>query len=148
MARVYVGLGTNLGDRHENLSKAIDLLSHSGKNSIIKKSSVKETDPVDYLDQPAFLNQIILIDTLLQPEDLLKYLNKIEIQIGRNKIIPKGPRIIDLDILLYDRLIYNTEKLTIPHREIKNRPFIVEHLVELDEEIVDPLTGLKYKDFV
>jgi len=148
MATVYVGLGTNLGDRQENLSKAIDLISTSWKITIIKKSSVKETDPVDYLDQPAFLNQIILIDTSLQPEELLKYLNKIETDMGREKIIPRGPRIIDLDILLYDSLIYNTEKITIPHPEIKKRLFIVEHLVELDKEIVDPLTGLKYSDVI
>ena len=148
MAKVYIGLGTNLGNKYKNISDAINHISASEKISIIKKSSIKETDPVDYLDQPVFLNQIILIETTIEPEELLQLLNKIEVQMGREKTIPKGPRIIDLDILLYNDLIYNSEKLTIPHQEIKNRDFILEHLVELDDKLVDPITHDQYKKFL
>lgn len=147
MSLVYIGLGSNLGDKRANLAKARDELLNIVHVEILKESIIEETEPVDYLDQPAFLNQIILIKTELNPENLLKMLKSIEKRLGRKKTIPKGPRIIDLDILLYDDLVFKSHRLTIPHPEIKNRIFILKQLVEINPSLLDPLTGNCYADF-
>ncbi len=146
MPLVCIGLGSNLGDRNSNIANARDELLNTGEIEIVKGSGIEETEPVDYLNQPLFLNQIILIKTELPPKILLKVLQKIEKKLGRTKTIPKGPRIIDLDILLYDDIIFNSRKLTIPHPEIKKRRFILKHLIEIEPCLADPLTGLLYSD--
>ncbi len=144
MSSVFIGLGSNLGEREENLKTAIHKLSLHPEIDIMKKSSIKETVPVDYLDQPLFLNQIVEIRTALGPHDLLKFLKKTESDMGRTFIVSKGPRLIDLDILIYDKIILDSRDLCIPHREIKNRDFIMEHLVELCPYLTDPATGEFY----
>jgi 2-amino-4-hydroxy-6-hydroxymethyldihydropteridine diphosphokinase len=148
MAIVYIGLGSNLGDRKKNLSDAIQHLASGCPVTILDKSSIIETDPVDYLDQPRFLNQVIVVETSLAPRDLLRELKQAEADLGRTKSFSKGPRTIDLDILLYDDIILNTDDLKIPHPEIKNRKFILRHLVELDPELKDPATGKKYRELL
>lgn len=146
MAIAYIGLGSNLGDRRKNLTDAIQHLASRCPATILDKSSIIETDPVDYLDQPRFLNQVIVIKTSLTPHDLLRELKQAEEDLGRIKSIPKGPRTIDLDILLYDDIMLKTDDLTIPHPEIKNRKFILQHLIELDPDLKDPATGRKYRE--
>jgi dihydroneopterin aldolase/2-amino-4-hydroxy-6-hydroxymethyldihydropteridine diphosphokinase len=146
MAIVYIGLGSNMGDREKNLADAVSRLSSLPFITFLKQSSVLETEPVDYLEQPRFLNKIIVIETTLAPRELLNRTGKIEIELGRRKTVPKGPRTIDLDILLYDDIILQTADLTIPHPEIKNRKFILQHLVELDPDLTDPITKQKYRD--
>lgn len=147
MARVYIGLGTNLGDRPANIKNAgLELIKHKDID-IIKESSIEETDPVDFIDQPKFLNQVILIKTVAAPTALLHLLKKIEKKLGRKTTFAKGPRLIDLDILLYDDIILKTGDLTIPHPEIQNRKFIVKHLIEIDPDIKDPVTGERYDTF-
>jgi 2-amino-4-hydroxy-6-hydroxymethyldihydropteridine diphosphokinase len=146
MAIAYIGLGSNLGDREKNIKEAITRLASSLPAVILKKSSIIETEPVDFKNQPRFLNQVIMIETPLAPHDLLHRLQQAETDLGRVKSFPKGPRSIDLDILLYDCVIMKTDDLTIPHPEIKNREFIMKHLIELDPDIIDPLTGKKYRD--
>lgn len=146
MALVFIGLGSNLGDRLINIKNACKELLQNSNIFLVKSSSIEETDPVDYLDQQPFLNQIILVKTNILPDKLLKELKSIEISMGRKKTILKGPRIIDLDILLYDNTIQNTRELTIPHPEIKNRLFILKHLLELDPALTDPASGLLYRD--
>lgn len=148
MALVYIGLGSNLGDRRVNIAKACEELINTGDIELLKESSIEETDPVDYLNQPLFLNQIIIIKTELYPEKILKVVKLIEKKLGRKKTILKGPRIIDLDILLYDNIIYNSRNLIIPHSEIKNRTFILKHLVEINPSLIDPLTGISYADIL
>ena len=148
MATVYIGLGTNMGNRENNLSNALDYLENDSNIHNIKTSSIKETMPVDYLNQPHFLNQVICIETGYSPRELLVSLKSIEDEMGRKKEIPKGPRIIDLDILLYDDLILDTDDLKIPHLEIHNRNFILEHLIELSPELEDPRSKKMYKDLV
>ncbi len=147
MAHVFIGLGSNLGDRQVNLAEACRLLLSIKGISLLKKSSIEETKPVDFLEQPDFLNQIIQIKTLIDPLELLNITKKIENGLGRVKTIPKGPRIIDLDILLYDDLIMNSPELTIPHPQIKNRKFILKHLIEIDPELADPVTGILYRKY-
>jgi 2-amino-4-hydroxy-6-hydroxymethyldihydropteridine diphosphokinase len=146
MAIAYIGLGSNLGDREKHLANAIQHLLSRCPATILDKSSIIETDPVDYLDQPPFLNQVIVIETSLAPHDLLLTLKQAEADLGRTKSFPKGPRTIDLDILLYDDIMLKTDDLTIPHPEIKNRKFILQHLIELDPDLLDPTTGRKYRE--
>ncbi|MBP7735262.1 MAG: 2-amino-4-hydroxy-6-hydroxymethyldihydropteridine diphosphokinase [Spirochaetes bacterium] len=148
MAIVYIGLGSNLGDREKNLKDAINALVSRPSMKLLKQSSILQTEPVDYLDQPLFLNMIIVVETDLTPHELLKTTGTIELEMGRQKTIPKGPRTIDLDILLYDDIILKTAELTIPHPEIKNRQFIMRHLVELDPVLADPATKQRYRDIV
>lgn len=145
MAIVYIGLGSNLGDRGKNLADAVRSLSSRPFITLLKQSSILETEPVDYLDQPRFLNTIVIVDTCVAPRELLTITKEIEVELGRQKSVPKGPRIIDLDILLYDDIIINESDLTIPHPEIKNRRFIIQHLIELNPELRDPITGDPYQ---
>jgi 2-amino-4-hydroxy-6-hydroxymethyldihydropteridine diphosphokinase len=145
MAIVYIGLGSNLGNREKHLTNAIQYLASHFPVTILNKSLIVETDPVDYLDQPRFLNQVIVIETSLTPHDLLSELKQAEADLGRTKSFPKGPRTIDLDILLYDDIMLKTDDLTIPPPDIKNRKFIIHHLIELDPELMDPETGKKYR---
>lgn len=146
MARVFIGLGSNLGAREENLGRARDLLSAAGDIILLEKSTVEETKPVEYLDQPDFLNQILLAESDLQPREILDVLQKIEYDMGRVRAVPKGPRVIDLDLLIYDDLVYSDDALTLPHPGIVNRPFVLKHLLELDGDLADPVTGRKYRE--
>jgi len=148
MIQAYIGLGTNLGDRYKNLESARKKLNSYYEINIVKAGSIKKTEPVDYTDQPDFLNQMIQIETDLKPELLLHKLKKIEKEMGRQNKIPKGPRIIDLDIIFYDNLILKTKNLTIPHSEFKNRAFIIESLIELDPDIKDPVSGTELKSML
>jgi 2-amino-4-hydroxy-6-hydroxymethyldihydropteridine diphosphokinase len=148
MALAYLGLGSNLGDREANLAAAEARIASVPGVRVVKKSSIAETDPVDYLDQPRFLNRVVVIETTMAPLDLLAELKRAEEELGRVRSVPKGPRSIDLDILLYDGAIIATAVLTIPHPEIKNRPFVLRHLVEVAPDLADPLTGTRYRDLV
>lgn len=146
MSIVYIGLGSNMGDRREYLSTAaVNILDRTGA-SLIAESSVKETKAVDFEDQPDFLNQIVKIQTDLKALDLLKLLKEIEADMGRVYRFSKGPREIDLDILLYDNLIINESILKVPHPEILKRDFVLEHLIEIDPELSDPVSKKKYSE--
>lgn len=144
MPLVYIGLGSNIGGRREYLASAIRMIKEKLSPDLLSESSVIETKAVDYTEQPDFLNQVISIKTQIPPETLLETLKEIEKTLGRVKRFDKGPREIDLDILLYDDLVMNNSSLVIPHPEIRNREFIIEHLVELNPELRDPVTGVKY----
>lgn len=148
MARAFIGLGSNMGDREANLENAAARVASIPGVTVLRKSSIAETEPVDYRDQPRFLNRIIIIETSLAPRDLLAVLQRCETELGREKSFPKGPRSIDLDILLYDDILLATAELTIPHPEIRNRPFILVHLVELEPELADPATGMPYREML
>jgi 2-amino-4-hydroxy-6-hydroxymethyldihydropteridine diphosphokinase len=143
MHRVFIGIGSNLGLRRANLEAAARRLEAAGV-AVTALSSILETVPVDYLRQGDFLNQMALVETNLAPEELLEKLKVIETEMGRQKTLPKGPRLIDLDIILYDDLICSGDELTIPHPERLNRFFIIQHLAELDPELRDPVTGELY----
>ncbi|MBN2158698.1 MAG: 2-amino-4-hydroxy-6-hydroxymethyldihydropteridine diphosphokinase [Spirochaetes bacterium] len=146
MSTAYIGIGSNLGDRGKNLEEALRHLLTLGNIRILAKSSVMETEPVDFTDQPRFLNQVIRVETELPPHDLLNLLKQAETALGREKTFPKGPRTIDLDILLYDNRVINAADLIIPHPEIHNRNFVIKHLLELDPDLHDPVTGRKYTE--
>lgn len=145
MAVVYIGLGSNVGDRWGYLREAVKRISRRC-GDVIASSSIRETKAVDYTDQPDFMNQVIKIGTDLSPDELLIALKEIESEIGRIYRFDKGPREIDLDILLYDNIILNKDDLTIPHRGITKRIFVLEHLIELDPLLADPVTGVRYAE--
>ena len=147
MALVYIGIGSNLGDRYSNIENAKEILIISCPAEILSESEIEETEPVDLLEQPKFLNQIILIETDKEPLALLKILQQIELKIGPRKTVPKGPRVIDLDILLYNDIILNLPDLTIPHPEIKNRSFVLKHLTDIAPDLIDPITGIPYRKY-
>jgi len=136
---IYLSLGSNLGDRAHYLHEAISQLAPKVK--IITLSSVYETEPWGYADQPIFLNQVIKANTSLEPAELLAFLKEIEVSIGRQDTFRFGPRLIDLDILFYDDLILNTPKLTIPHPRIPERAFVLIPLAEIDPEMRHPVLG-------
>jgi 2-amino-4-hydroxy-6-hydroxymethyldihydropteridine diphosphokinase len=145
MIKAYLGLGTNLGDRYKNLYFAREYIKDE-EIRIEDESRIDETDPVDFLNQPKFLNQVILVATALSPHDLLNVLKKIELTMGRIPAIDKGPRLIDIDILLYNNDIINDEVLIIPHPAIRKRDFVLKHLIELNPQLRDPVIGDLYRE--
>ena len=148
MALAYLGLGSNLGDRADNIRRAVRTLIEGYPITLVAESSVRETEPVEFLDQPLFLNQVIAIETSLQPDQLLAAAKRTEEDLGRTPTVPKGPRVIDIDILLYDDLVLTSESLTIPHPAILRRPFVIQHLVELAPDLIDPVSRRPYRTFL
>ncbi len=127
---VYLALGTNIGERQQNLREALRLLKESGVQ-ITRISSVYETEPVDYLDQPWFLNAVVEAQTALSAEALLANLRHIESQMGSKKPFAKGPRLIDLDFLLYGDETIATPDLQVPHPRMLQRNFVLAPLAEI-----------------
>lgn len=136
MIRVFLGIGTNLGDRERNLQAALAILSQ--KMVILKESSIYQTAPWGYLDQPAFLNQVIEAQTDLSPLNLLGFLKDTEKVLGRQANFRYGPRLIDLDILFYGNRIIQTPRLQIPHPRIAQRAFVLVPLAEIAPDFVHP----------
>ncbi|MBI2758042.1 MAG: 2-amino-4-hydroxy-6-hydroxymethyldihydropteridine diphosphokinase [Chloroflexi bacterium] len=137
MPTVYLALGTNLGDRLANLNTAIDLLSRS--TVLGQRSSIYETPPWGYTDQPAFLNMAVKCETDLDAESLLKRLKQVEVQVGREQSFRWGPRQIDIDILFYDDLVLESESLTIPHPRLHERAFVLVPLADIAPDYVHPV---------
>lgn len=126
---VYLALGTNLGDRRANLAAAVVQLQASMQ--IERISSLYETAPAYVADQPRFLNAALCATTTLAPEALLDALKQIERELGRTTGLRNGPRLIDLDLLLYDDLVLATARLTLPHPRLAERPFVLVPLAEI-----------------
>ncbi|NBU97227.1 MAG: 2-amino-4-hydroxy-6-hydroxymethyldihydropteridine diphosphokinase [Spirochaetia bacterium] len=130
---VFISAGSNIGERENYLKSAINLIQSIDKINLIKVSDFFETKALDVIDQPDFINLIIKISTQLLPTELLESLQEIEIKIGRQRRYDKGPREIDLDILIYEDYYSSTEKLTLPHHSLFTRPFIKEILFSMSE---------------
>lgn len=145
-ALVYLGLGTNQGNRVANLDLSVAALSP--KVAPIRLSKIYETPPWGYTDQPAFLNQVVEARTDLSPHELLVHLKDIEIQIGRKPTFRYGPRLIDLDILIYDDLILNTSTLVIPHPNMHERAFVLIPLAEIVPNFVHPALGITVSELL
>jgi 2-amino-4-hydroxy-6-hydroxymethyldihydropteridine diphosphokinase len=136
---VYIGLGSNLGDRAGNLQEARRRLETAGL-TITGASSIYETEPRDVTNQPWFLNQVVETETEFLPRQLMARLVRIEREMGRRRLVPKGPRTIDLDILLYGELTVRALGLEIPHPRLGERRFVLEPLAELAGELRHPRT--------
>jgi 2-amino-4-hydroxy-6-hydroxymethyldihydropteridine diphosphokinase len=152
MAIVYIGVGSNLGNRQENCLCAIELLQ---KREIIvtKRSSLYETEPWGVKDQPRFINMALETETGLEPEELLKILKGVERELGRPKAHEEesfkwGPRIIDLDILLFDNIILKTDNLEIPHPLMHERDFVLRPLCEIVPDIKHPILKLSMHELI
>uniref|UniRef100_A0A7C3MII4 2-amino-4-hydroxy-6-hydroxymethyldihydropteridine pyrophosphokinase n=1 Tax=Dictyoglomus thermophilum TaxID=14 RepID=A0A7C3MII4_DICTH len=145
MHKVFIALGSNLGDKRKNIEIAIEKIKEIGIN-ILKMSSIIETEPYGYKDQDSFLNAVCLVETNLDPFSLLKVLLKIEEELGRKRIFKWGPRNIDLDIIFYDDLIIETEELIIPHPDAHNRIFVMGPISELEPDFIHPVLKRKVLD--
>ena len=143
---VYLALGSNLGDRHENLKQAVASLTP--QMDVKAKSHVYETPPWGYEDQPRFLNQVLKTQTYLQPEQLLKHIKRLEVALGRKATFPNGPREIDIDVLMYDELVLNTSILTLPHPHMHERGFVLLPMMDIAPDLVHPLSGKSVREML
>ena len=143
---VYLGLGSNLGDRAANLRNALRRLSHLARPEEV--SSLYETAPVGEEEQPLFYNAVCRIVTALEPEALLRHLKEIEFAIGRSPGPRWGPRIIDLDILLYSDWVLEQEDLVIPHPLLAERAFVLIPLAELAPDLAHPVLGKPLRELL
>lgn len=148
--RVFLGLGSNIGGRKANCLQAVDKLKDTAGLSIIRQSSLYETSPWGVKTQPAFINMVIEAETTLAPEELLVRIKRIEREMGRERTIRWGPRLIDIDILLYDSRIINTTiktesqeilQLIIPHPLMDKREFVLKPMAEIAPDVVHPSSG-------
>ena len=148
MPRVYIGLGANVGDRRANLGRAVELLAADPGIDVIAVSSLRETDPVGYTEQPRFLNGALAAETSLPPRALLERLLEVERELGRHRTGPRhGPRTIDLDLLLYGDATIDEPGLTVPHPRLAERRFVLEPLAELERGLVLP-DGRRVRDLL
>lgn len=145
MFKVYLGLGSNLGDKKENIIQALNFLRDHPQIKIVQVSSLYKTEPVGYIQQDWFLNGVVKIETSLSPYKLLDYCQTIEAKLKRERLVRWGPRTIDIDILLYEGVTLEEEKLTIPHPRMTERAFVMIPLYEIDSDLI--INGLK-KDFL
>ena len=137
---IYLSVGSNLGDRAANLGRAIQALEAAGVR-VRKRSSTYETEPVDFLDQPWFLNCAIEAETSLSPAELLKNLQAIESGMASRRLLPRGPRIIDLDVLFYGSRVIHESGIEIPHPRLAERRFVLVPLAEIAPELRHPVLG-------
>ena len=135
----YLSLGSNLGDRERHLRGALALLDEPGLH-VLRVSSFYETEPMEAPAQSWFLNAVAEVETDLFPRQLLARIQKIERQLGRKRLTPKGPRTIDVDILLYGAAVIETVELQVPHPRMAGRRFVLEPLAELAPELRHPVT--------
>ncbi|TMQ53840.1 MAG: 2-amino-4-hydroxy-6-hydroxymethyldihydropteridine diphosphokinase [Candidatus Eisenbacteria bacterium] len=141
MSKVFVGVGSNLGDREFLIRKAVEAMRDLPRTLVVRVSSLYDTDPVGEVDQPAFLNAAVWLETTLEPRELLWQLLLIEKRMGRVRSQRWGPRPIDLDLLFYGEETVDEPDLKIPHPEAHRRAFVLLPLVELDPDFVHPTTG-------
>jgi 2-amino-4-hydroxy-6-hydroxymethyldihydropteridine diphosphokinase len=148
MAKVFLGLGSNLGDRIKNIRTALEILGNSKNMELVKVSSLYETSPMGVTDQPDFVNCVARLETDLDPHTLLDSIKSMETALGRKPNTHFRPRSIDIDILLYDQIDLESLDLVIPHTRLKSRRFALEPLLEIEPEASDPVSGKPYKDYL
>lgn len=137
--KVYLSLGSNMGDKRENLLEAIKRVGELENTEVVKSSTILETEPFGYIEQDNFLNACLEVKTLLTPQEFLSSILKIELDMGRVREIKWGPRVIDIDILFYDAEIIQEDNLAVPHPWICEREFVLEPLSEIAPNYVHPL---------
>jgi len=142
VARAYIGLGANLGDREATIRRALELLGERPGIRVAAVSTLRETEPWGFAEQPRFLNGAAALETTLTPRELLDALLAVERDLGRTREGPRyGPRTIDLDVLLYDDELVDEPGLTVPHPRLHERAFALEPLLDLDPELAVPGRG-------
>jgi 2-amino-4-hydroxy-6-hydroxymethyldihydropteridine diphosphokinase len=141
VTRAYVGLGANLGPREQTLHRAVELVNAAAEVDVLAVSELRETEPVGVVDQPRFLNGAVLLDTTLSPGALLDLLLEVERSLGRVRGERWGPRVVDLDLLLYGDEVIDEPGLHVPHPRLHERRFVLEPLAELDPQLEIPGRG-------
>ena len=147
MHTVYLSLGSNVGDRQRHLDAALELLRAAGVD-IVRVSRVYETEPQDLRAQPWFLNLVAEAQTRLFPLQLLRATQRVERKLGRKRVVEKGPRTIDIDILLFGGFVVDTEELQIPHPRMAARRFVLEPLAELAPDLRHPVTHASVREML
>ena len=148
MNKIFLGLGSNVGDRFENISKAINFFKWDTRFNNVETSSIYQTKPYGDIEQDDFYNCVISLETNLNWDVIFKISKELEKKIGRKQRESWGPREIDIDILLFGNEIIENDTLTIPHKDLVNRDFVLTPLVELDEELEHPVLKKKMKLFL
>lgn len=139
---IFLGFGSNKGDRIKFLLNAVEKIKHNTKCILVNSSSVYETTPYGNIDQENFFNAVISISSDLSPDELFDFIKQIEQELGRFELNKKwGPREIDIDILFYNQLIYIKDNLIIPHSEVLKRDFVLVPLIEIAPEFIHPVEG-------
>jgi 2-amino-4-hydroxy-6-hydroxymethyldihydropteridine diphosphokinase len=142
----YLGLGSNLGERQDNLNKALEFLSQ--RLRVVKVSSVYDTEPIGNIEQPRFLNLVCQVSTTLAPPELLALVKGIESRLGRVPGKPNSPRPIDIDILFYGDQVIKSRELVIPHPRLAERAFVLIPLKEIAPGLVHPVSGKTVKELL
>ncbi|GAX62682.1 7,8-dihydro-6-hydroxymethylpterin-pyrophosphokinase [Candidatus Scalindua japonica] len=148
MTKVYVGLGSNLGNRKENIIRAIDRIDTCEEFSVKERSGFYDTAPFGGPPQPDYVNCVIGLETEVGPQALLKEFKKIEVELGRKPGLRWGPRMVDLDILLYGDKIVKEHNLKIPHERMYERVFVLEPLCEISPDIKHPVSGISLSELL
>ena len=144
---IYLGLGSNMGDREATLRNAVKTLARRDI-TVWKSASLYCTEPRDLEDQPWFLNTVLEVRTLLTPEALMQQCLEVEAAAGRERDVAKGPRTLDIDILLYKDRLIDEPNLVVPHPRYRDRRFVLIPLVELAPDLADPASGLTMKQLL
>lgn len=147
LKQAFLSLGSNLGDRETHLNQALERLEAAGIH-ILRRSSIYETEPRDLLDQPWFLNLVVEVETELFPRLLLARIQAIELGMGRKREVSKGPRTIDIDILLYGAFVIDTRELQVPHPRMSERRFVLEPLAEIAPDLSHPVNGKSVREML
>ncbi|MDP3610009.1 MAG: 2-amino-4-hydroxy-6-hydroxymethyldihydropteridine diphosphokinase [Methylophilus sp.] len=138
MAIAFIALGSNLQDPIQQIKRAFDAIAQLPETTLLKQSSLYKTAPVGYDNQPDFINAVVQVETALRPEAMMRHLLAIETQFGRERPFPNAPRILDLDLLLYDALCMQSDLLTLPHPRMQSRGFVILPLAEIAADLVLP----------
>jgi dihydroneopterin aldolase/2-amino-4-hydroxy-6-hydroxymethyldihydropteridine diphosphokinase len=146
--RAYISFGSNMGDRKQLIADGIDKLKFHPLIKNVTVSDMITTKPYGPVEQEDFLNGCLVLDTLLDQEELLEFIHKIEAEADRKRLIVWGPRTLDMDIVFFDKLVYESEDLIIPHVDMQNRLFVLEPLAELCPNYRHPVLGLTVKQML